>query len=109
MDVNFCKAFDKDHHKRLMRKVDALVIQGNVATWIEKWLAGRRQRVIVNGVTSDWTAFHCGAPKGLVLGPSLLSSISMTWTSSSPSRRLRLLTIPKLGFDAAGQQSVRVL
>ena len=46
--LDFCKAFDKVPHKRLMRKVCALGIQGNVATWIENWLSEMRQRVIVN-------------------------------------------------------------
>ena len=44
--LDFRKAFDKVPHKRLMRKVRALGIQGNVAAWIENWLtiAWYRQR-----------------------------------------------------------------
>ena len=60
--LDFRKAFDKVPHKRLMRKVRALGIQGNVAAWIENWLAGRRQRVIVNGMPSDWTPVSSGVP-----------------------------------------------
>ena len=66
--LDFRKAFNKDPHKRLMRKVRALGIQGNVAALIENWLAGRRQRVIVNGVHSDRTAVSSGVPQWSVLG-----------------------------------------
>ena len=40
--LDFRKVFDKVPHKRLMRKVRALGIQGNVAAWIENLMAGRR-------------------------------------------------------------------
>ena len=69
--LDFRKAFDRVPHKRLMRKVRALGIQDNAAAWIENWLAGRRQRVIVNGVPSDWTAVSSGVQQGSVLGTPL--------------------------------------
>ena len=46
--IDFQKAFDKVPHRRLMKKVRALGIVDNEATWIESWLSGRRPRVIVN-------------------------------------------------------------
>ena len=60
--LDFCNAFDKVPHKMLMMKVRALGIQGNVATWIEIMLARGRQRVIVNGMPSDWTAVCSSVP-----------------------------------------------
>ena len=61
----------KEGPQGFMRKVRALGIQGSVAAWIENWKAGRRQRVILNVVPSDWTAVSSGVPQGSVLGPLL--------------------------------------
>ena len=69
--LDFRKIFDKVPHKKLMRKVCALGIESNVAAWIENWLAGIRQRVIINGVPTYWTPISSGVPHGSVLGPLL--------------------------------------
>ena len=50
MDViylNFRKAFDKVPHKRLLVKVKAHGIGGKIWGWIDDWLSGRKQRVIL--------------------------------------------------------------
>ena len=48
--------------------------------WIEKWLIGRRQRVVVDGEFSNWKAVLSGVPQGSVVGPILfLIYISMIW------------------------------
>ena len=47
--LDFAKAFDKVAHRRLMAKCRALGIIGEVADWIEAWLAGRKQKVVLNG------------------------------------------------------------
>ena len=53
--LDFQKAFDKVPHKRLMNKLKAYGIQGNVYTWIQNFLSNRKQRVSVCGSYSDWT------------------------------------------------------
>ena len=62
--LDFRKAFDKVPHKRLLNKVRANGIDGLVANWIEEWLLGREQRVVLNGKSSDWTRVLSGVPQG---------------------------------------------
>ena len=54
--LDFQKAFDKVPHKRLVSKIKVHGIGGNVLTWIENWLADRKQRVGINRSFSEWQA-----------------------------------------------------
>ena len=49
--LDFQKAFDKVSHERLMMKIDALGITGEVFKWIEDWLKDfRLSRIYINSV-----------------------------------------------------------
>lgn len=69
--LDFCKAFDKVPHRRLLAKVKALGIDGILLNWVENWLSGRKQKVALNGHFSDWADVISGVPQGSVLGPLL--------------------------------------
>ena len=69
--LDFQKAFDKVPHSRLILKLAAHGISGDVLRWIENWLRGRKQRVVLGGQESEWSDILSGVPQGSVLGPIL--------------------------------------
>jgi hypothetical protein len=69
--LDFSKAFDKVPHKRLIKKLKAHGIEGELSKWIENWLGDRRQRVVIGGEYSQWGKVKSGVPQGSVLGPIL--------------------------------------
>jgi hypothetical protein len=44
--LDFAKAFDKVPHARLLKKLKAHGIDGQLQKWIANWLVGRWQRVV---------------------------------------------------------------
>jgi hypothetical protein len=69
--LDFAKAFDKVPRERLLAKLRAHGITGNLLTWIRNWLTGRKQRVVLNSKHSTWSEVLSGVPQGSVLGPIL--------------------------------------
>ena len=69
--LNFAKAFDTVAHSRLLGKLNAYGIRGNIFNWIKEFLCGRTQVVKVNGAPSIPAAVLSGIPQGTVWGPLL--------------------------------------
>ena len=60
--MDFSKAFDKVDHQRLLLKLHRLGINTGVITWIQSFLSGRSQRVVLDGETSDACPVLSGVP-----------------------------------------------
>ena len=66
--LDFSKAFDVVCHKRLLVKLEAIGVGGNVIKWIQDWISKRRQRVVVDGKFSEWADVVSSVIQGSVLG-----------------------------------------
>ena len=69
--MDYQKAFDSVPHRRLIEKVKAHGVGGQVLRWIQDFLSERRQRVVINGTQSQEADVTSGIPQGSVLGPLL--------------------------------------
>ena len=67
--LDISKAFDKVWHAGLLKKLEALGVRDPLLSWIESYLFNRKQRVVVEGQSSEWANINAGVPQGSVLGP----------------------------------------
>lgn len=69
--LDFSKAFNSVPHERLLCKLSALGIKGNLLKWIRSFLTNRTEIVVVEGMHSSPKEMISGVPQGSCLGPIL--------------------------------------
>ena len=73
--VLYCSARLRDRvsHSGLLFKLKPISVGGSVLSICKEFLSNLRQRVVVDGATSEWIPIVFGVPQGSVLGPLLFS------------------------------------
>ena len=68
--LDLSKAFDSINHKILLRILENIGFDEHATNLIENYLSERSQRVVLNGIESDWINLKkIGFPQGTILGP----------------------------------------
>ena len=69
--LDFAKAFDSVSHSKLLFKLKSFGISGQLLNWFADYLHNRKQRVVIEGVSSSFLNVKSGVPQGSVIGPLL--------------------------------------
>ena len=69
--LDISKAFDKVWHDGLIFKMRQNGISGKLFKLFQNYLSNRKQRLVLNGFSSDYSSIESGVPQGSVLGPLL--------------------------------------
>ena len=73
ISFDLSKAFDTVPHEIICEKLKATDLNPYIINWIISFLSNRKQRVVVDGIETEYVHINRGVPQGTVLGPFLFS------------------------------------
>ena len=76
--LDFSKAFDTVSHNILLGKLRKCGLDECSVRWIENWLNGRTQMVVISGIESSWRPVIVVSLRGQYSAQTCLTS-SVTW------------------------------
>ena len=88
ISFDFSKAFDSVPHDILCEKLKRTCLNPYITNWIIDFLTNRRQRVVVDGIETDFLEINRGVPQGTVIGPFLFSLIVNDISHEDPEKNL---------------------
>ena len=74
----------------LLAKLRAYGVGEEAIDFLHSYLSGRKQRVKVNGVFSDWLPVYCGVPQGSLLGLRFYADDTTAYASNADISALEL-------------------
>jgi retron-type reverse transcriptase len=88
ISFDFSKAFDSVPHDILCEKLKQTKLNPYIINWILDFLTKRKQRVVVDGIATDFLDINRGVPQGTVIGPFLFSLMVNDINLENPDRNL---------------------
>ena len=99
--LDMSKAFDKVWHEGLLFKLKQNGIDGKLLALLGNYFSERKQRVVLNGKSSEWAPILSGVPQGSVLGP-LLFLVFINDLEDGIKSRINFFLMTRLFFLSFG-------